>query len=72
MRKGRNSILIESRNQKLILRFYFWYDQKRLRRDDVIRILSEEEFFLQPYTIREIINSNSDKLKELRQKRSKV
>lgn len=69
MSKGRNNSLIELRNQKLILRYYYWYDVKRMRTDDVLNILSQHEFFLKEYTIREIIRCNIDRLKELRKEK---
>lgn len=64
--KGRNATLLSRRNQQLIIRYYYWYDLQRKRMDDVIAILSTQEFYLQPYTVREILRSNTELLKELR------
>ncbi len=67
MPKGRNKKLIELRNKKLIQRYHYWYDIKRLRPDDVIRKLSEQEFFLSTQTIERIILENRDYLERLRE-----
>lgn len=40
----RRSRLIERRNKCLIARFYYWTEIKRLRFDDVLDVLQEEEF----------------------------
>ncbi len=45
-KKGRNSELIEKRDEKLCQRYYYWTEVQRLRFDDALRILSQEEFFL--------------------------
>ena len=46
MRRRRDSRLIEKRNAKIAARYYYWTEKQRLRSDDAIRQLSEEEFFL--------------------------
>ena len=53
--KGRNQELIEKRNAKLKLRFNALYNKKRLRYDDVLKKLSEEEFFITENTIEKIL-----------------
>lgn len=45
-KKGRDKELIELRNQKLIERFVWWYEVKKVRLDETLRILSRQEFFL--------------------------
>ena len=55
MAKGRNKQLIDERDKKLFERFYYWSEVQRLRFDDVIRKLSEEEFFLSEATTLRII-----------------
>lgn len=55
MGKGRNKQLIDERDKKLFERFYYWSEVQRLRFDDVIRKLSEEEFFLCEATTLRII-----------------
>lgn len=68
MIKGRNSTLVNRRNQKLILRYYYWHEVKRRRRDDVIELLSEE-FYLQPYTIGCILHANLELFKQLKKEK---
>lgn len=46
MPKGRNKDLIEKRNEKLAQRWYYWTETQRLRFDDALKILSQQEFFL--------------------------
>ena len=46
MARGRNKDLILERDRKLFERFYYWSEVKRLRFDDTIAKLSNEEFFL--------------------------
>lgn len=55
MGKGRCQRLIERRDAKLLMRLEYWYDQQRLRFDDVVKILSEDEFFVTPETIYNVI-----------------
>jgi hypothetical protein len=66
MLKGRSKSLIKLRNEKLILRYYYWTEIQRRRFDDVLMILSLEEIFLTPKQIMFIIRTNGDKLKKLR------
>ena len=47
--------LIECRNNRLRKRFNYWYVERRLRYDDVIKKLKWEEFFLSESTITMII-----------------
>jgi Lhr-like helicase len=63
--KGRNHKLILLRNRKLVERYFYWTEVKRRRFDDVLRILSEEEFFLSEKRILFLINENNDLLNEL-------
>ena len=55
MRRKRNSRLIAKRNKKICARYYYWTEVQRLRSDDAIRQLSEEEFFLSEATILNIL-----------------
>lgn len=43
------------RDQKLFDRYVYWTEEKRVRFDDVIRILSEEEFFICEQLVMRII-----------------
>lgn len=45
-KKGRSQELIERRNRKLLERFVWWYEVQKVRLDETLRILSEEEFFI--------------------------
>lgn len=44
-------VRIEKRNRVLIARYYYWTELKRRRFDDVIGILSDQEFFVEERTI---------------------
>ena len=55
MKRKRNNRLIEKRNAKICARYYYWTEMQRLRGDDAIRQLSEEEFFLSEATILSIL-----------------
>ena len=35
---------VHARNRALIARYYYWTEERRRRFDDVMRILSEDEF----------------------------
>lgn len=55
MHHGRNQDLIKSRDQRMFERFYYWTEIRRLRYDDTIRKLSEEEFFISESRVMQII-----------------
>ena len=55
MRRQRDQRLIEKRNAKIAARYYYWTEVQRLRSDDAIKQLSEEEFFLSEATILQIL-----------------
>ena len=61
MKKGRNRRLIERRNRKIVQRYYYWTEIKRLRFDDAVKKLSEEEFFLSENVIWYIIKQYAKK-----------
>lgn len=65
MSKGRSKYLIEKRNEALCRRYYYWTEVQRLRFDDALRILSEQEFFITEERILSIIRENISKLKEM-------
>ena len=46
MRKGRSAELIVRRNNALWERWLYWTEDKRLRFDDAVRKLANDEFFL--------------------------
>ncbi len=68
MSRGRNSELIERRDHKLLLRYHYWTEVERLRFDDVLRVLSQDEFFLSEERILKIIRDNNDILAILLQR----
>lgn len=55
MARGRDKDLVAARDRRLFERYYYWTEVKRLRFDDTIRKLSEEEFFLSEGRIIQII-----------------
>lgn len=55
MAKGRDSELIKKRDEALCRRYYYWTETQRLRFDDALRILSEQEFFISEQRIMAII-----------------
>lgn len=55
MPRGRNKELISSRDLKMFERYYYWTEIRRLRFDDTIRKLSEEEFFVSESRVMQII-----------------
>ena len=55
-KKGRSQDLLLKRNIRLLERFIYWTEEQRLRSDDALKILSEEEFFLTEQTIMSILN----------------
>ncbi len=46
MPRGRNKNLIERRNAALARRHYYWTEVERLRFDDALKQLSQNEFFI--------------------------
>ncbi len=58
--------LIQKRNFKLCARYYYWTEEQRLRSDDAIRILSEEEFFLSEQTVLSILKKAQFTAKQLK------
>lgn len=55
MKRQRDQRLIEKRNAKIAARYYYWTEVMRLRSDDAIHQLSEEEFFLSEATVLNIL-----------------
>lgn len=53
--KGRSRRLIERRDAQIASRYYYWTEEQRLRFDDAIRQLSENEFFLSESRIMQIL-----------------
>lgn len=55
MAKGRSKELISSRDLKMFERYYYWTEVRRLRFDDTIKKLSEEEFFISESRVLQIV-----------------
>lgn len=53
------------RNRALIARYYYWTEIRRRRFDDVMRILSQQEFFVEDRTISNTLLDLNDYLNEL-------
>lgn len=65
MKKGRNKDLIALRDEALCRRYHYWTEKQRLRFDDALRILSEEEFFISESRIMAIIRHYCHKLEDI-------
>ena len=55
MGKGRDKELIAARDQRIFERYYYWTEVKRLRFDDAVKKLSEEEFYLSESRILQVV-----------------
>ena len=57
MAKGRNRDLITKRDEFLVRRYYYWTEVRRLRFDDALKVLSNQEFFISEDRILSIIRN---------------
>ncbi|MEG0807645.1 MAG: transposase [Alistipes sp.] len=57
MSRGRDKHLISKRNEALCRRYHYWTEVQRLRFDDTLRILSEQEFFISEDRIMAILRT---------------
>lgn len=55
MKRGRDKALVEARDQRMFERYYYWTEIRRLRFDDAIRKLSEEEFFVSESRVMQVV-----------------
>lgn len=55
MKRGRSKTLVEARDQRMFERYYYWTEIRRLRFDDAIKKLSEEEFFVSEGRVMQVI-----------------
>ena len=62
---GAKAELLEYRNKLIAARYYYYFHIKRMREDDVFKLLSEYEFFITPDTIYRLVVSQNDVLNEL-------
>ncbi|MDR3704293.1 MAG: hypothetical protein P4L28_00080 [Paludibacteraceae bacterium] len=51
----RKKELIEKRDRAIVTQFHLMYDVKRMRMDDVLKQLSEEQFYLDPEYIYSLV-----------------
>ena len=65
MSKGRDKELIELRDEALCRRYYYWTEEKRLRFDDALCILSKQEFFISEDRIMSIIRRKCREIKDI-------
>lgn len=55
MSKGRNTGLLEARDARLFERWYYWTEVRRMRFDDALKKICQEEFFISESTAMRII-----------------
>lgn len=65
MGKGRDKELIELRDETLCRRYYYWTEERRLRFDDALTILSKQEFFISEERIMSIIRRKCREIKDI-------
>lgn len=65
MTKGRDKELIKLRDEALCRRYYYWTEEKRLRFDDALCILSKQEFFISEERIMSIIRRKCREIKDI-------
>lgn len=63
---------VNSRNRLMIARYYYWTEIRRRRYDDVMSILSEQEFFIEERTISNALLDLEDYLHELYEKKKDI
>ena len=65
MGKGRDKALIELRDEALCRRYYYWTEERRLRFDDALTLLSKREFFISEERIMSIIRRKCREIKDI-------
>lgn len=65
MGKGRDKILIELRDEALCRRYDYWTEERRLRFDDALTLLSKREFFISEERIMSIIRRKCREIKDI-------
>lgn len=65
MGKGRDKALIELRDEALCRRYYYWTEERRLRFDDALTLLSKQEFFISEERIMAIIRRKCREIKDI-------
>jgi hypothetical protein len=67
LRKGRNNMLVNMRNDCLVARYYYYCHFKNKCYEDVMRLIVSE-FYLSASTIANIVQNNTDQLFSMKQK----
>ena len=57
--------MICKRDEVLLRRYHYWTEVQRLRFDDALRILSEQEFFISEERVMAIIRENYQRVKDI-------
>lgn len=65
MPRGRDKDLIKRRDEALCRRYYYWTEVQRLRFDDALKVLSNEEFFISEERIMAIIRRKCKELDDI-------
>ena len=66
MPRGRNKALIARRDEMLCHRYHYWTETQRLRFDDALKILSEQEFVISEERIMAVIRQACRECKDLK------
>lgn len=64
VKKGRSAKLIHRRDEFLMIRYFYFTEVKRMRFDDVLKVMSEDEFFIESATIVNRLTFLTDKIRE--------
>lgn len=67
LRKGRNDALLLKRNDCMLARYYYYGHFKEKCFEEIIQLLVAD-FFISPLRISRIVQENSEKIKELKDK----
>lgn len=65
MPRGRDQYLLSRRDEALLRRYYYWTEVQRLRFDDALKLLSQDEFWISEARIMTIVRQNCHKLKDI-------
>jgi hypothetical protein len=65
MNGDRKKYLMDKRDEALCRRYYYWTETQRLRFDDALKVLSNEEFFISEERIMSIIRRKSSQIKDI-------
>lgn len=60
---------LDKRNRVLVARYYYWAEIKRRRNDDIYKILSDNEFFVEQRTISNALLDNEEYYLQLMRER---